>query len=379
MKIEQNQRAYAAPAPENRSITDGRTQSTQTIRSEDHASAAGRLPMDRFVKTAGDIRNMTDALNVLNLEQWLPGSRISVQDLSGKDQLILYARNHPGQFQLVLSPEVLQKMQNDTEFRDWCLDELSKTWKSLLNQAERYTSSGRKVTGTGIYVGADGKICQWIASQEPGNVQNLPGPSTKALFQGNSISRYHNRDGSTITLKKKPSYTPSRDLSRLARARNQQMVKVTISSIRRSIYQLKSGSYDAKEAMPLTNQAEQVLRKALLKSKQLKREELIDSARKRAERSRNLKKAMYLKRLLKEKQVKRTVREYGQIHDYYPSPQELKAEEERLKDQLKNAVGGISQTGRDMASPSSPAASPGNPSAAAMPSGGTAVTIDITI
>lgn len=178
-------------------------------------------------------------------------------------------------------------------------------------------------------------------------------------------------------MKKKPSYTPSRDLARLARARNQQMVKVTISSIRRNIYQLKSGSYVVKEAMPLTHQAEQVLRKALLKSKQLKKEELIASARKKAQRNHNLKKAMYFKRLLKEKQVKRTVREYGQIHDYYPSPQELKAEEKRLKDQLENISGGMTQSSQDMQS--SPAVPAGIPSAAAMQGGEAAVTIDITV
>ncbi|WP_343248521.1 hypothetical protein [Diplocloster hominis] len=377
MKIQQKRGACAALAPEKRSTADERKQSVQTSRSGEHTSAAGSMTMDRLVKTAGDSRNTSAYLSNLNLQQLMPGAQIAIQDLSGKDQIILYARGHQGQLQLVLSPDLLQKMQNDTEFRDWCLEELTKTWKSLLNQVERYTNSGRKITGAGIYMGADGSIRQWIASRKPDMIQNKSGLSTSALFKGNSISRYHNKDGSAITVKKKPSYTPSRDLARLARARNQQMVKVTISSIRRNIYQLKSGSYAAKEAMPLTHQAEQVLRKALLKSKQLKREELINSARKKAQRSQNLKKAMYLKRLLKEKQVRRTVREYGQIHDYYPSPQELKAEEKRLKDQLENAAGGMTQSGQDMLS-STPVPA-GIPSAAVMQGGGAAVTIDITI
>ena len=134
---DRNRGAYAALAPEKRSTADERKQSAQTSRPEDHISAAGGMPMDRFVKTAGDSRNTAAYLSHLNLQQWMPGAQISIQDLSGKEQIILYARSHQEQFQLVLPPDILQKMQNDTEFRDWCLEELTKTWKSLLNQVER--------------------------------------------------------------------------------------------------------------------------------------------------------------------------------------------------------------------------------------------------
>lgn len=284
-----------------------------------------------------------------------PGAQIKVSDLSDPQALRRYAQKHFGSLQIILSPETVKRMETDTDFRKQCEELIAKTRKSLYDQAARLTKSGRQVLGAGMFIDEDGNVSQWTASQEkkPPNAgsqnnqmnQNnpiynpwLPATSTSKTKDG-TISRFQGKDGKKYIIKSNPSYRPAKDLSRLAQARNQQMVKTTISSIRGSIYQLKSGSGDKKVTRQLVNQAEQVLLKAQMKIKHLKKEELLEIAQKNAEKQSEIERAMHLKRMLEEKRVRRTVREYSQIHDYYPTPQEIKREEERAKEWVEQVTG----------------------------------------
>lgn len=321
------------------------------------------------------------------------GTQIEVGDLSDPQALRRYAQEHFGALQIVLSPEAIQRMEKDTEFRKQCEELIAKTRKSLYDQAARLTNSGRQILGAGMFIDQDGNVSQWTASQEKrppstGNQNNqnnqiynpwFPSTSTSNTKDG-TISRFQGKDGKKYIIKKNLSYRPAKDLSRLAQARNQQMVKTTISSIRGSIYQLKSGGGDKKVARQLINQAEQVLLKAQTKIKHLKKEELLEIAQKNAAKQSEIERAMYLKRILEEKRVRRMVREYTQIRDYYPTPQEIKREEDKAKEWAENmtgvSAGSTITTGMQMY------ASTGTSSVApdlASTAGNSAVFIDITL
>ena len=338
--------------------------------------------------------NMTAGANRYDYEKELmakfPGAQIEVCDLSDPKALRRYAQEHFSSLQIVLSPEAIKRMETDTDFRKQCEELIAKTRKSLYDQAARLTNSGRQVLGAGMFIDEEGNVSQWTASQEKntpamGNQNNqaynpwLPSNSTSMTKDG-SITRFQGKDGKKYIIKKSLSYRPAKDLSRLAQARNQQMVKTTISSIRGTIYQLKSGSGDKKVAKQLVNQAEQVLLKAQIKIKHLKKEELLEIGQKNAEKKSEIERAMHLKRILEEKRVRRVVREYTQIRDYYPSPQEIKREEEKAKEWAEH-ITGVS-TGNTITTGMQTYAATGVPSITpdmASTAGSSAVFIDITL
>ena len=135
-------------------------------------------------------------------------------------------------------------------------------------------------------------------------------------------SGFRTDKGTFAMEKKKLSYVPAKDLVKIARAANRQLLKKTISGIQAQIYQLKTGGGERKVRSVLVKQAQQVLQKARIKDKLLKKEELLSLQQKKAAQKAEFEKSMQLKLLLKRKRESRKVREYGQIRDYYETPGE---------------------------------------------------------
>ena len=146
-----------------------------------------------------------------------------------------------------------------------------------------------------------------------------------------SYFRIRTEKGTMTIEKKKLRYVPAKDLVKIARAGNRQAVRRTISGIQAQINQLKSGSGDRRTKAVLVKQAEQVLLKAKLKDKLLKKEEILQLQQKKAAKKAEYEKSLRLKLLLKKKREGRKVREYGQIRDYYETPQERRLEKELEK------------------------------------------------
>lgn len=268
-----------------------------------------------------------------SLQEQFPGARIHIGDLSGSQGIKDYAQSHYGSLQIVLSPEALRRMMEDPEFKKECERLIGEARKALYDKAGRLNMAGGRMVGSGIVLDEDGNVSQWFAGvlQEKEKPYQPWLPTVDAVTKDGLITRIKTKDGKTIVFRKRLNYRPARDLSRIAQAESQQMVKTAMSGIRASIYQLKSSGGDKQMVGQLVGQAEQVLLKARAKIKNLGKEDLIKIAHKRAEQVHELDRAAHLKRILKERQVKRKVREYTQIRDYYPTPQELRQEEEKAE------------------------------------------------
>lgn len=290
-------------------------------------SAAKPYGKDAAEHTSG----IQDYLKELQLQ--FPGAKIHVEEISVHN-IRDYAQSHQGIMQIVISPQALKKMMSDPEFKKNCERLIADTRKSLYLKAGQYQTAGKQVVGSGLILDQDGDISQWTAASEKKQdyLSDIWFPSVTAKQKQGSVTRLKMKDGTFIVFKKKLSYQPSRDLARIAKASTQQGVKTTMGGIRASIYQLKSSGGDKKIANQLAAQAEQVLLKAQSKIKNLKKEELIQSAEKKASAEADQKRAAYLRRVLRERIVKRVVREHAQIRDYYPTPQEIKREEDKGKD-----------------------------------------------
>lgn len=283
---------------------------------------------------------------VWNLQKQFPGAVIHIGDLSGTKGIEDYAQSHYGSLQIVLSPKALKRMMEDPEFKKECERLIGEARKALYDKAARLHRSGGRVVGSGIVLDGDGQISQWTASVGPENeAKQNPYqpwlPSATAATKDGLITRLKTKDGKTIVFKKSVNYRPAKDLSRIAQAESKQLVRTTMSGIRASIYQLKSSGGDKRTVGQLVGQAEQVLLKARAKIKNLEKEDLLKFANKRAEQENDTARAAHLKKVLKERRVKRRVREYTQIRDHYPTPQELLQEEKRAEEWSEKAVGSV--------------------------------------
>lgn len=318
------------------------------------------------------------------IQKQFPGAIIHIGDLSGTKGIEDYAQSHYGSLQIVLSPKALKRMMEDPEFKKECERLIGDARKALYDKAARLHRSGAKVVGSGIVLDEDGQISQWTASVRPENeAKQNPYqpwlPSTTAVTKDGLITRLKTKDGKTIVFKKRLNYRPARDLSRIAQAESKQLVRTTMSGIRASIYQLKSSGGDKRMVGQLVGQAEQVLLKARAKIKNLEKEDLLKFAHRRAEQENDTARAAHLKKVLKERRVKRRVREYTQIRDHYPTPQELLREEKRAEEWSEKAVGTVAgiavETGLTSYLPSGSSVSVGGVDGTG---GGAGVFIDIT-
>ena len=267
------------------------------------------------------------------LESFFPGRSISVADLSGKDSIKDYALSHKGSFQIVISRETLERMQKDPEFEKKCMEALKSARQEQAGKLGKLPSQGKHLLGCGLVLDKDGEVTQWVLSQkdiQPKPVSNSSGIRNVGKEDG-SYFRIRTEKGTMTIEKKKLRYVPAKDLVKIARAGNRQAVRRTISGIQAQINQLKSGSGDRRTKAVLVKQAEQVLLKAKLKDKLLKKEEILQLQQKKAAKKAEYEKTLRLKLLLKKKREGRKVREYGQIRDYYETPQERRLEKELEK------------------------------------------------
>lgn len=264
----------------------------------------------------------TEIENFLNqLKSELPGANIQVVQLSDPSEIKNYVKENLDMFQVLLSPEALKNMVQNTAFKEQTIHTIKLNRQEQLQKIQFAQLSGKNILGAGIILDKDGQTKQWLAHM-PALPIRYSDPDMYQNQQKNLKEPYKTTIENEWIPKKKASYVPAKDLMRIAKARNQQDVKGAISSIRGKIYQLKFNKDDKKNAYILIGQAEQVLLKAKIKIKRLNEEQLLTSAAKKAAEREQLKKAMQMRQMLEDKQVKRRVREYGQIRDYYPSPSE---------------------------------------------------------
>lgn len=282
------------------------------------------------------VKQNTDATDWLSqLLTSYPDAQTYVKNLSGAEGIRDFAATHYGSLQIIISPEALKRMANDTEFRKQCEEAVKSTLKTLEDKISDMMTGNKTVLGKGLYIGADGNVSQWVVSEKHENKTEefLPWRMTTTdTKKNNSTDRFRSKDGKVFEVTKKLNYRPARDLERIAKAHNQQAVKTAMGGIRYSIYQLKSSSGDKNVSRQLVGQAEQVLRKAQLKVKLLIKEEYMKQSEERAKERFEEKRAALIRKQLREHQVKRKIREYGQIKDYYPTPQEIEREKEYARE-----------------------------------------------
>lgn len=314
---------------------------------------------------------------IRKLSSLFPGRDIVIADIDGKEGLKDYALSHEGGMQIVISGKALEKMMADPEFERQCTEALKQAQKEQADKLMRLPEQGKSLVGSGIYLEEDGDVSRWVLSRKQPE-QKLPSFGEKqGAGNGGSFSTGIHTEKGTLTIeKKKASYVPAKDLVKIARSRNRQDVRRTISGIQAQIYQLKTGSGDKRVKAVLVKQAEQVLSKARVKDKQLKKEEFLKWQQKRAAQKAELEKSLQLKLLLKRKQAGRKAREYGQIRDYYETPQERRLEKELEKYENTVSVENSGPTGNYYAP------SPGGPEAVptgSMTGGTVGMTLDITV
>lgn len=268
-----------------------------------------------------------------HLEACLPGREIVIADVEGREGIKDYALSNRGGFQVVISRAALERMMEDPDFEKKCMDALREARKEQAHKIAGLPARGKKLLGCGLVLDGEGEVSRWVLS---GNAVQRPTEKKKNSFywhtekEDGSYSRFKTEKGTLTIEKKKLSYVPAKDLVKIARAANRQLLKKTISGIQAQIYQLKSGGGDRRVRNVLVKQAQQVLQKARIKDKLLKKEELLTMQQKRAAEKAEFEKSLQLKILLKRKRESRKVREYGQIRDYYETP-----EERRLEKQLE--------------------------------------------
>lgn len=284
---------------------------------------------------SGDAVSVKDYIRYL--EEMVPGRKIAVADLNGEAAIGKYAISHQGTFQIVISQKALEKMMTDPEFEKKCIDALKTERQAQAEKLAGLPAQGKRLLGCGLALGEDGEISQWVLTQKQ-DFQSMAGRSEKE--QKDASSRNKKEEKLFNMVKKKVTYVPAKDLIKIARAVNRQAVRKTISGIQAQISQLKAGGGEKEVRAAYVKQAEQVLLKAKLKDRQLKKEELLKLQQKRAFEKAEYEKSLQLKQLLKRKREGRKVREYGQIRDYYETPQQRQREEERLANCFPAVTGG---------------------------------------
>lgn len=293
--------------------------------------------------------NQTTAIQQKEASSWFtglvnlcPDTQVYVKKLSGPSDIRDFAGTHYGGLQLVVSPEALKRMASDPEFRKQCEEALAESMEELEQKLSKLGNAGKRVLGKGLYLDEEGKASQWTVSEKTNQVpETLPWKLTTTTNKPErGIDRYRSKEGKLYEIKKKLNYRPAKDLVRIAKAHNQQTAKAAISSIRANIYQLRQSSDDKQTAKQLIGQAERVLLKAQLKVKLLKKEEYMKYVEKRAREDMKEERAALVRRQLQEHRTKRVVREYGQIRDYYPTPQEMEREKEHAREWLDQIAGG---------------------------------------
>lgn len=275
-------------------------------------------------------QSVSDVLKSLQKE--FQGAHIQIRDLTGRKEIEQYAISHYGSFEIVISDKALKKMMENKDFLEQCKTAIKEARKEQGSKINQLVRSGKKVMGCGIVLDEDGNVSQWTASKDTKPKQS----TTDLMFQNmdSQLTKIRTKDGGVIVIKKQISYQASKDLAKLARCRNQQSVKSTISGIQGQIYRLKTSKGDKKQIAALVRQADQVVLKAKLKVKLLKKEEIMEHAAKVQKAKGALQRAMQTRRMLNEKRTMRKSREYGQIRDYYPTPKEQ--EEERRLNQMEH-------------------------------------------
>lgn len=264
------------------------------------------------------------------LESLIPGREIVIADLTGKEEISKYALSGKGSFQIVISAGALEKMRGDPAFEKQCLDALRDARQVQAGKLAALPMQGKTLLGCGLVLDEEGTVSQWVMSQKQAALQKKPSSFVWQTEKKDGSFFRIKTDKGTITIqKKKPGYTPSKDLIKIARAGSRQAVHKTMAGIRAQIYQLKSGGGEPRVKAVLVKQAEQVLCKAQTKEKLLRKEELLKLQQKRSAQKAQFRKSLHLKLLLKRKQSGRKVREYGQIRDYYETPEEKRLEEEQ--------------------------------------------------
>lgn len=287
-----------------------------------------------------DIRSYIDYL-----ESLVPGREIVIADLAGKEEISKYALAGKGSFQIVISAGALEKMRGDPAFEKQCLDALREARQAQAGKLAALPMQGKTLLGCGLVLDEEGSVSQWVMSQKQAAPQKKPSSFVwQTEKKDGSFIRIKTDKGCITIQKKKPGYTPSKDLVKIARAGSRQAVRTTMAGIRAQIYQLKSGGGEPRVKAVLVKQAEQVLGKARTKEKLLRKEELLKLQQKRSAQKAQYRKSLHLKLLLKQKQSARKVREYGQIRDYYETPEErrLEKEQERLGQEAMVESGAVS-------------------------------------
>lgn len=327
------------------------------------------------------VKSHTDATDWLSdLLTSYPDANIYVKTLLGAEGIRDFAAVHYGSLQIIISPEALKRMANDSDFKKQCEEAFKTTLKALEGKISGLVSDGKAILGKGLYLGDDGNVSQWVVSEkkEYKTEEFLPWKMTYTDSKTDNITdRFRTKDGKVFEIRKKLTYQPARDLARIAKAHNQQLVKTAMGGIRYSIYQLKNSSGDKNVSRQLAGQAEQVLRKAQLKVKLLVKEEYMKQSEKRAKERFDEEHAAFIRKQLRDHQVKRKVREYGQIKDYYPTPQEAQREKEYTREWIEQISGGaLSESAYGLGAY---LASPAIPSGGVALGGGTGAVIDIVL
>lgn len=246
-----------------------------------------------------------------------PDVNISFTWLKNDNQIRDFAMSAGNGTYLSIAPDFLEWMSESPETYQEGMDIITLVMNQLAEN-----SSGKKNSASGAVIGENGEVSYWY-KQEPD--QSEEKNTLKSLLDTLESLRQKEKDMNSkketdkFVIKKKICYSPSRDMSRLARVFTARDVRSIISRVyAQSINIKKNSSYDKEEVQMTVAQMEGVIARARAKIKGLNKEGQLNSMRKKAEKQQELKRAIALKLELKRRRTARRSREYGQISEKFP-------------------------------------------------------------
>ncbi len=233
---------------------------------------------------------------------------VSFQD---SEQLKSYAAGKTGLNNVAISPELLEKMANDETVRARVENVLAMLDSHRFMSGVSANLSGRKLTGMGLVLGADGEVSKWVKTEDIPKKEKEDPLATKKTYEN---TKHTNKKKKSYTIPYK--YSQSTNMMRLAAAKSVPSVRSLIASKQNEIGEVRRKVSDPTEAAATIRKIKGVIRSGQIKIARLHKEEALQKQKKAAAKKMRRKLEQQLAEELRKKRTARKAQEHCQTASF---------------------------------------------------------------
>ncbi len=272
-----------------------------------------------------DTQKSTDML-IQELQNKYSHLNFTFSSFSDQSQLRDYTSTHSGTNNIIIAPELLDKMLSNKSIHDkvtGILDDFSKYKQNIQSEI---LPSGKTLISMGLVLDADANLSAWTASSEKSEQFSPPSFPTRDSYEFH-LSKYREKKDQKYETPYK--YSKSSNLLRLANAKNVNAVRGLIASNYSEISKVKLHVTDKVEAAVIIRKIKSVIQNGNIKIARLHREERIHDQKELAAKQQKIRRERLLAEQLRRKRMARKGQEHCQticMDDIFPnsSSEEIK-------------------------------------------------------